>query len=116
MRAIDTMIDEWRRRRETLQRNLKLLVLAGVLVFVCSSLVPALMSHGELASRRAELRAELQVLQAQKQKMLDEAEALEQDPFYIERVIRNEMNMMAPGEYRLEVGGTPEEPATESAE
>src|SRR5262245_66407107 len=63
-----------------------------------------------LALRRdlAALRARNAELRAENERLAREAEALRSDPSAIERVARNELGWVKPGEIIVDLGGAPE--------
>ena len=88
------------RRRAALREGLylgALLVTAGT-IYAALVLLPSRMKTGSLGDRRAALAAEVEQTRAHTQELERESAALRDDPWLVERALRQRLGYLRPGE------------------
>ena len=73
---------------------------AGALILLFG---PAFVRWAELKAQRAQMKAEIETLRQQNQRLYEEARRLREDPGYAEQVYRQEMGVVRPGETVIKI-------------
>ena len=91
-------VEQERKRRDLIffLLTLSFLIYLGWVFFFDES---GYLRYRQLLERRIELAAEIASLQEENKALRDEIELLENDPFYIEKHAREDLNLSRPDEY-----------------
>jgi len=95
--------------RGFIHRNLNWFLLAGLALLILQDIFG---THGVLTMRRsqrqaAEIRAEIDKLNHENQRLEDRVKSLKTDPVAIEHILREERHLARPGEYVFPLPGSP---------
>jgi cell division protein FtsB len=93
-------------------RKLPVIIFAAILVFAVWHLIVdrnGFLKYSKLKNELNDLTVELENLEAQKTKLTEDIEALNNDPSMLEKVAREKYRMHKPGEKVIEIVGDSEE-------
>jgi cell division protein FtsB len=77
----------------------------GVFLLFVTSWVPAARALRTLKTEERAVRSEIGALKEENAKLENRLNALYSDPYYVERVLRQELGFLPPGEKVLKAGG-----------
>jgi hypothetical protein len=77
----------------------------GIFLLFTTSWIPAARSLRALKAEERAVRSEIGALKEENAKLENRLNALYSDPYYVERVLRQELGFLPPGEKVLKAGG-----------